>query len=139
MIYKYTVKKTFHIGMSHILEDAYTKKCCNLHGHTYTIEVELGGEVLNKDGMLMDYTYIKEVFKRKIESTFDHATMVPPKWHERFKDIPGVVNVQFNPTAENISEFFFNLLEEELTVDNCELISVSVKETDTNFACYKPY
>lgn len=139
MIFKYTIKKTFHIGMGHILEDAYTKKCCNLHGHTYTVDIELGGERLNKDGMLVDYTYIKEVFKRRIEDTFDHATMVPPKWQERLKDIPGVVNVEFNPTAENIAEFFFHLLEEDFSKDNYELISVSVKETDTNFACYKPY
>lgn len=139
MSFQYTVQKSFSVAMGHILEDAYTKKCCNLHGHTYTVVVELGGDKLNSDGMLADYTHIKEVFKRIVENKFDHATIIPPKWHERFKDIPGVINIQFNPTAENIAQFFFNLLEDELSNEYCTLTKVIVKETETNYACYSPY
>ena len=61
----YIIRKTFSIAMGHILEDAYTKKCCQLHGHTYTIELELCGESLDKDKMIADYTYVKDIFNMK--------------------------------------------------------------------------
>lgn len=134
----YIIRKTFDIAMGHILEDAYTKKCCQLHGHTYTIELELRSDVLNRDNMVADYSFIKDVFDKNIKAIFDHSTIVPPKWHEKFDGIPGVINIHFNPTAEAIAKHFYNILASELTTNEYYLYAVVVKETDTNYACYRP-
>lgn len=125
--------------MAHILEEAYTKLCCNLHGHTYTVEVEIKApNLVYDDGMILDYGYIKKIFEEKIKSIYDHATMIPPVWHERFKGIPGVVNVQFNPTAENIAKHFYDLLQEAFTVEGKYYLSaVIVKETGSSYARYE--
>jgi len=134
----YIIRKTFSIAMGHILEDAYTKKCCQLHGHTYTIELELYGEDLNEDNMIADYTYVKDIFNKTIKDVYDHATIIPPKWHGKFKNIPGVIEVHFNPTAEAIAQYFYDLLVYALSTMEYYLSAVVVKETDTNYACYRP-
>jgi len=134
----YCIRKSFSIDMAHILEDAYTKLCCNLHGHTYIVEVELQTPKLTGvNGMVLDYGYIKKVFNEKIKSEYDHGCMVPPKWHDKFEGIPGVVNVRFNPTAENIARYFFELLFEDLTKeDEYYLTAIIIKETDSSYAKY---
>lgn len=134
----FIIRKKFSIDMSHILEDAFTKQCCNLHGHTYTVELEISGNVIDKYGMVVDYGFVKEIFDKEIKSEYDHSALIPPKWHDAFKDIPGVINVGFNPTAESIAYHFYNLLAPNIFRSDYKLTAVSVKETDTNYACYRP-
>lgn len=135
---KYVISKTFSLAMGHILDTAYTAKCCNLHGHTYTVEIELSSNTLNEDNVVMDYTFIKEAFNNVIDAVYDHTTLVPPKWHAKFKDIPGTRLVSFNPTAEAIAKFIYDTLKPHLTIDDVNFTAVVVRETDTSYACYRP-
>jgi|SRR3990167_7130367 len=72
-------------------EDLVTKKCTNLHGHTYKVILELEGTPA-KSGLLTDYAVIKETI-----DVLDHKYL---------NDI-----MELTPTtAENVAIFLKQLL-----------------------------
>jgi 6-pyruvoyl tetrahydropterin synthase/QueD family protein len=58
------------VCIAHQLHLPYESKCNNLHGHNYRVEVELGSQVLNKEGMVVDFAKVKAVIK-----AYDHAVI----------------------------------------------------------------
>ncbi len=107
----YEVKKRFEISAAHKLKLDYVSKCSNLHGHNWIIDVYLRSETLDNNGMVMDFTEIKE----KITKKFDHQ----------------IINeiVDFNPTAENLAKYICDLL-----APKC--YRVDVQESENNVASY---
>ena len=83
----YKAIKRIEISAAHRLTLDYESKCTNLHGHNWIIDVYLKSETLNQNGMVMDFTLIKE----KIQNKFDHKVI---------NDV-----VDFNPTAENLAKY----------------------------------
>jgi len=83
----YYVSKQLEISASHRLELSYESKCSRTHGHNWVITVFCRAERLNHDGMVCDFTHIKELLQGKL----DHA------------DLNEVL--PFNPTAENIARW----------------------------------
>ena len=55
----YTIVKDVEISAAHKLNLNYESKCSNLHGHNWIIDVYLRSQELNEDGMVMDFTHIK--------------------------------------------------------------------------------
>ena len=53
-----------------------TRKCLNLHGHTYTVNVEVYGDIDPETGMVMNFLDLKRVVKDVIEE-YDHKLIVP--------------------------------------------------------------
>lgn len=133
------ITKTFTFDSGHRLSN-YIGKCRSLHGHTYKLEITIGGKI-NKLGMVMDFGDIKKLFKRSIDSRFDHKTLLFDKdpVNKRLADaIPDgedwIVWVDYNPTAENIVKEIFNTLHDELKNTNNQLVKVKLWETPTSFA-----
>jgi len=89
------ISKSFTFDAAHRLPD-YEGKCANLHGHTYTLEVVVEGDVNPASGMVMDFGLLKDVVKTVLEN-YDHAYLN---------------DLMHNPTAENIIIALF----EELSV-----------------------
>ena len=81
----YYIKKTLEISASHRLSLSYDSKCSNLHGHNWIITVYCRSQKLNDDGMVTDFTAIKQ----RIHDVLDHANL---------NEV-----LPFNPTAENIA------------------------------------
>ena len=81
----YYIKKTLEISASHHLSLSYDSKCSNLHGHNWIITVYCRSQELNDDGMVTDFTEIKQ----RIHDVLDHANL---------NEV-----LPFNPTAENIA------------------------------------
>lgn len=108
----YYVKKTIEISASHQLKLSYESKCENLHGHNWIIEIFMKSKTLNEDGMVMDFTHIKE----KITSKLDHQNL-----NEILK---------FNTTAENIAKWITEQL-------GPKCYKVSVQESQNNIAVYE--
>lgn len=106
----YTVKKRIEISGSHCLNLDYDSKCKNLHGHNWIITVTLKSEKLDKNGMILDFTKIKEIVN---QLDHNHLNNIIP----------------FNPTAENIAKW---LCEQ---IPYC--VAVSVQETEGNEATYE--
>ena len=78
-------------------------KCSNRHGHghNYTLEVTVRGEVDPTSGFVVDLKHLKEIMEREVVSTFDHRHLN----HE----VPEFAALQ--PTAENIALVIWTRLE----------------------------
>lgn len=107
----YYIKKRFEISAAHRLELGYESKCTNLHGHNWVITVECKSRELNSDGMVVDFTHIKELVINRLD-------------HKVLNDIiPG------NPTAENIARWIVE------AVPHC--FRCEVQESEGNVAVYE--
>ena len=83
----YTVIKRMEVSAAHFLKLSYPSKCENLHGHNWIITVHCRSEKLNSDGMVVDFTHIKEVVMGNLD-------------HKCINDV-----LPCNPTAENIAKW----------------------------------
>ena len=110
----YYLKKTMEVSASHFLHLPYDSKCKNLHGHNYIITVYCKSEYLNENGMVVDFTHIKEVVDE-----FDHNHINTILYFSMYK---------INPTAENMAKYILQHIE------NC--YRVEVEETKGNIATY---
>ena len=63
----YTVIKRMEVSASHSLKLSYQSKCENLHGHNWIITVFCRSKDLNEDGMVVDFTHIKEVVMGQLD------------------------------------------------------------------------
>jgi len=88
----YEIKKTFEISAAHFLQLDYESKCSALHGHNWIVTVYLRAKELNANGMIMDFTEIKQ----KLTTQLDHKIL---------NDI-----LPFNPTAENLAKYICDTL-----------------------------
>lgn len=93
-------------------------KCGNLHGHTFTVEVHVGGDVDADRGWVIDFGDLKRLARPVVDS-LDHAYL---------NDIPGLEN----PTSENIARWLWNRLLPDLP----GLTRIVVRESPTSGAVY---
>ena len=63
------IKRHFQFDAAHMLSQ-YEGKCSNLHGHTYTGDIEIHAEARRETGMVLDYNEIKQVV-----DMYDHAVI----------------------------------------------------------------
>ena len=107
----YYVKKRFEISAAHRLDLGYESKCTNIHGHNWIVTVECRSRELNEDGMVTDFTHIKQLVMDRL----DHAML---------NDV-----IENNPTAENIAKWIVD------HVPNCW--RCEVQESEGNSAAYE--
>jgi 6-pyruvoyltetrahydropterin/6-carboxytetrahydropterin synthase len=123
-MYEVTVEDSFAAG--HYLRN-YKGKCENPHGHNYKLRVTLAGNELDKAGLLLDFKDLREVI-RHVTDRLDH---------QMINDIePFTV---LNPSAENLSKYFFDLTNAKLNIVTKGRVwvkNVTVYETDTTTATY---
>jgi len=139
---KIRVTKRFHFEMAHTLYE-YDGLCRNIHGHSYNLEVTLLGDPRNepghpKDGMVLDFSELKEIVKSCIVSRFDHALMVNRLVPEEQKNLlkkttDRLIEVGFQPTSENIAAYIAEILQQHLPA-GVTLFSIRLYETVTSFA-----
>lgn len=107
----YYIKKTMEVSGSHQLSLSYPSKCSQLHGHNWIITVYCKSQQLNDDGMVIDFTEVKQ----KVHGYLDHTHLND--------------QLPFNPTAENIARWVCEQF------DTC--YRVEVAESDGNLAVYE--
>jgi 6-pyruvoyltetrahydropterin/6-carboxytetrahydropterin synthase len=122
----FTLSKTKQIEAAHQLPH-HDGKCKGLHGHTWTIMVEVRGEALHKAGakrgMLFDYYDIGQLMKEHVE-VLDHRFL-----NDIFK----------NPTSEVIAQELFMQMSPKvhaLSGGYATLSRVLVSETQNSQAEY---
>jgi 6-pyruvoyltetrahydropterin/6-carboxytetrahydropterin synthase len=139
---KIRLTKIFHFEMAHALY-GYDGPCRNIHGHSYQLEVTVGGVPLDdasnpKYGMVMDFTDLKEIVMNQVVNRLDHALIL--NGNSPHKDIPeldenfeNVVFVDYQPTCENML-YDFAVKIQKLLPDNIKLVSMKLKETPNSYA-----
>lgn len=106
----YKVTKRLEVAGAHALALDYESKCENVHGHNWIVDVTCVSEELDDNGMVIDFSKIKEVVMQ-----LDHQylnNMIP----------------NINPTAENIARWICE------NVPKC--VHVKVRESKGNTASY---
>ena len=139
---KIRVTKRFHFEMAHALF-LYDGLCRNIHGHSYNLEVTLIGEARKqpghpKDGMVLDFSDIKDIVRTEIVNRFDHALMVNSHFPKEQIDLlkqttERIIIVDFQPTSENIVSYIAEILQQNLP-PGVSLFSIRLYETVTSFA-----
>ena len=123
-MFEVTVEDTFAAG--HYLRN-YKGKCENPHGHNYKVRVTLAGQDLDKAGLLLDFKDLREVM-RHVTDRLDH---------QMINDLEPFTVI--NPSAENLSRFFFdetNRQLSEMTGGRVQVKDCTIFETDTTTATY---
>lgn len=116
----------------------YAGKCAYLHGHSYraifTFVSSLDFEKLNKDGMIVDFSILKEKIQRWLDENWDHSCILNEA--DPLMNILGsrVCVIQGNPTAENMAKFLFDNF--RLAFFEITLVSVEVFEGLKSSAVY---
>ncbi len=126
---------------------SHKSQCRNLHGHRYTLEITLSGDIITQDnvsesGMVMDFSDVKRIARESVVDVWDHAFLV-------FKDDLEVLNflnslpdhktVVFStvPTAENMAAEAFKILKNQYTDiygNHLKLERVRLYETPNSWA-----
>ena len=141
------IRKKYNVEMGHLVRNCSSERCAwSQHGHSAVIEVILCANKLDNAGMVYDFGLMKGTIKQLIDS-FDHCYVFWDKESEEFKDYIKKFNkrwleVNFNPTAENLALFFHGQIEyilQHTLKKNDEdpelhVASVIYHETDTGYA-----
>jgi 6-pyruvoyltetrahydropterin/6-carboxytetrahydropterin synthase len=115
----YSLKVESNFSSAHNLRQ-YKGKCEALHGHNWKVEVVVSSKKLDKTGMVMDFTVIKNRLNAVL-ADLDHAYL---------NELTPFTTT--NPTSENIARHIFGRLKKNVP----GLTSVTVWENATSAAIY---
>jgi len=119
----FELKVTSHFSAAHQLK-MVAKKCENLHGHNWKVEVDITGEKLNHAGVLIDFGEIK-MHISKIMEKLDHKFLNDL---ECFHD--------GNPSSENIAKYISEELQAAINDSSVQVSRVTAWESDDACASY---
>ena len=120
----YELKVKTHFAAAHQLK-LVAKKCENLHGHNWKIEVRVGGENLNSAGVLIDFGILKQHIQ-DLMMILDH----------KFLNELDYFGDDNPPSSENIARFIAKDLEARLKPEGIHLASVTAWESEDACATY---
>jgi 6-pyruvoyltetrahydropterin/6-carboxytetrahydropterin synthase len=125
----------------------HNSQCKHLHGHRYTIEITLSGDVIttegvSEQGMVMDFSDVKHIAKTRVVDAWDHAFLVyrgDMVVLDFLNSLPGhkTVVLEVIPTAENLAKVAFDLLLDayrDTYGNHLRLERVRLYETPNNWA-----
>lgn len=122
----YTISKEFRFEAAHQLLDLPDgHKCRRLHGHSYTVAVELVAHELVAPGFVADFGRL-DVLGRHLQETFDHRLL---------NDVLAVP-----PTSEHLAEHLFRWCQVRLLETlpaGVQLAAVRVSETPRTWAEFR--
>ena len=121
-MFEVTIIKTF--SAAHLLAEI-GGKCEELHGHNFKVEVTVGAESLNEEGILIDFRIVKKWLK-DILDRLDH---------QHLNELPFFQGT--NPSSENIARFIFTAMKPPAQSHNVQIVRVKVWESDTAAVTYK--
>ncbi|MHB1233568.1 MAG: 6-carboxytetrahydropterin synthase QueD [Burkholderiales bacterium] len=125
----------------------HKSQCRHLHGHRYALEVTLSGEIIqiegvSEQGMVMDFSDVKDIALQKIAQVWDHAFLVYRGDSEVLDFLNGLaghktVVLDSVPTAENLALAAFAILDAayiDVYGNHLRLERVRLYETPNNWA-----
>ena len=123
--FRFELNKDMHFSAAHFIPSEDAGKCQEMHGHTYFINITIGGDELDATGFLIDFKQIKNLIHKK----YDHSVL---NNHPEFKN-------QF-PTTELLAQQIWQSIQQLLqTTDNKpNCLQVIVRETPTSYVVFRP-
>ncbi len=106
------------------------RKCENLHGHNWQVEVYVKGDQLNDAGVLADFGDIKRAVRDVVDGELDHKFL---------NELPAFENRQ--PTSEHIAVYIAGKVQAYINKNLEEKVVVSrvmAWESDDACAIYYP-
>ena len=102
-------------------------KCSNpnWHGHNYTLEVVVAGDVNPATGFVIDLKKLKDIILEHVISKVDHKNL----------NVDTEFMKGLNPTSENIVVAIWNQLKDKIPAG--KLYSVKLYETENNYFEYR--
>lgn len=117
---KVELTRTFEFSAAHALpavKDGH--KCKQMHGHNFTVEIAVRGDVNPRSGWLMDFGDLKRLVEPVI-NRLDHAVL---------NEIPGLENA----TSENLSRWIWDRLKDRVP----GLCRITIRETPSSSCSYR--
>jgi 6-pyruvoyltetrahydropterin/6-carboxytetrahydropterin synthase len=114
----------------------YKGKCAHLHGHNGKAVITVEANELDRLGMVIDFTLMKQKIGAWIDENIDHTMLL----HQDDPVIPvlralgeryRVLDV--NPTAENIAKLIYD----HALAEGFPVAEVTLWETENSFATYR--
>ncbi len=120
----FELKVLTHFAAAHQLA-MVAKKCENLHGHNWKIEVSLAGDELNDAGVLMDFGILK-----------DHISEIMKKLDHTFLNELTHFSGKISPSSENIAQFIAEDLQVRIKDPGVRVSKVTAWESEDACATY---
>jgi len=123
--YRFELNKDMHFSAAHFIPSDDAGKCQVMHGHTYYLNVTIGGNELDSIGFLIDFKELKNL----IHDKYDHSVLNDhPEFNNNF------------PTTEILAEQVYKSIQEVLLTRNNKpvCLQVIVRETPTSYVIYRP-
>ena len=115
------IRRTF--SAAHQLK-GYDGDCRNLHGHNYSVVVNVAAEKLNDIGIALDFKLLKAALDELL-SKFDHHNL---------SELPEFRAV--NPTSEVLARHIYRALGEKLNGDGIKVTWVRIGESENSAVTY---
>jgi 6-pyruvoyltetrahydropterin/6-carboxytetrahydropterin synthase len=130
----FTITKEVYFCYGHRLMK-HAGKCKNLHGHSVKASISIQRQQLNDQGMVCDFSEIRDCVEDYIARHFDHNLLL----HKDDPLIPMLIqnNERFlaldeHPTAEVLSKMIYQYLQRA----GFNVSQVILWETASAYACY---
>jgi len=119
----FELKIITHFAAAHQLK-MVAKKCENMHGHNWKIEVCVAGKTLNNAGVLIDFGELKGYLSEIIEK-LDHKFL---------NELDCFHND--NPSSENIAYYIAHELKKKIVAHDIKATRVTAWESEDACATY---
>lgn len=136
------VTREFGFEMAHVLYN-YDGPCRNVHGHSYRLFVTVAGVPFDdpsnpKNGMVIDFTDLKNIVIGEIVNVFDHSVVISNDFDKQktemmSKTFGNAVIVSYQPTCENLVADFASRIKKHLP-SGTRLHSLKLYETAKSYA-----
>lgn len=137
----YRVERRFTLPIGHRLS-LHKGRCSSIHGHNFVVLVGVMSEYLNENYMVIDFSVLKAIVDGILDQ-LDHCLMINQSDFEIGDQLRKmgmrVMNVDYDPTAEKISEDLYYKIDKTLKkmYPSVEVEYVTVYENENSKATYR--
>jgi 6-pyruvoyltetrahydropterin/6-carboxytetrahydropterin synthase len=113
----YKIEKKFTVPIGHRLSKN-KGLCKNIHGHNFTVLVCVKCEKLDENDMVMDFSDLKNLVNEEL-NRFDHCLLLNSTDSALARDLrlkvcDKILEFPYDPTAERLSEYLYNIIDNKL-------------------------
>jgi 6-pyruvoyltetrahydropterin/6-carboxytetrahydropterin synthase len=104
----YRLTKRLEISAAHRLNLPYPSRCTEVHGHNFIVEVTCESDTLNEQGMVVDFSHIREavmVYDHKYLNDFFEQPTAENLARAICEKVPYCVSVKVQESENNVAEY----------------------------------